>query len=540
MTGNPEVERELRNILESTENRFLTVRLNRTKANWDAMMMPSDDAIATSKEAELTYRKEVGDRPLFDEIGERLADAGVQDVMLRRWAKLLRYEMAPNMYTVEVHESIVAKEKVLEAKLRQFRPEIEGTRSTMADIHRIMNKSDDIEARKQAWEAGKTFGSEIVPSIVELTKARNVAARSIGFPDFYRMHMELQEINETRMFSALSAFTAATEEPFRRMKAQLDRMLSDKFHVDAINLKPWYCSDPYFAKVPKVFETNVDSLYAERDPMEWAPKYFDGLGLPLERILKEDTITRTSAHPKWEFTDMDGAGDLRLLVSPAPNKDGAEEMLRVLGKASYVARIDKHLPMTLRRPAHPSMLEAVGRFFARRATDFEWMLNMFEMRGSQVRGLDKAMPIELRYQRIIEGRWRMVLVHFERGLYRDPDQNQQNRWWDLIERFQLLRRPPDRADMADWVMHPTLLLNPVQSHNYIIAEWHASQFATAMKKQLGLEEPVLWMDDARIGEWFKERIFKHGAMWEYNELISTATGGSSRPDDFVSQFLTTS
>jgi peptidyl-dipeptidase A len=537
VTGNPEVERAIRSILESTEKSFTEVRLNRAKANWAAMMSPDDETMVQSREAELTYRKELGDRQLFDEIGERLSDAGVQDVLLRRWATLLRYEMAPNMYAEEVHENIVSKEKLLEAKIRAFRPEIDENRSTMAEVHRIMSKHDDIAERKKAWEAGRDFGADLIQTIVELTKARNVAARSIGFPDFFRMHMELQEINETRLFSSLSAFADATEDPYRRMKADLDRQLADKYHVDAINLEPWFVSDPFFAKVPSVFETNIDSLYAERDPMDWAPKYFDGIGLPLDRILKEDTITQTSVHPKWEFSDVDQAGDLRLLVAPAPSKEGAEEMLRVLGKASYVARIDKRLPQTLRKPAHPSLLEGVGRFFARRATDFEWMLNMFEMRGSQIRGLDKAMPTELRYQRIIEGRWRLVLIHFERGLYRDPDQNQQGRWWDLVERFQLLRRPVGREDKADWVLHPTLFLNPVQSHNYIMAEWHASQFALAMKRQLGMEDPILWMDDARIGEWFKEHIFKHGAHWEYNELMSNATGKSSRPDDFGDQYL---
>ncbi len=537
MTGNPEVERALRNILESTEKRFNSVRMNRNQANWQAMTSPDDETMVLSREAELTYRKELGDRELFDDLGERLSDAGVQDVILRRWATLMRYEMAPNMYPEEVHENIVEKQKALETKIRAFRPELDGDRSTFAEVTRVMSKNDDIEERKNAWEASRAFGADLVPTIVELTKARNVAARSIGFPDFYRMHMELQEINETKLFSSLSAFADATEDPFRRMKAELDRLLSDKYHIDAINLEPWFLSDPFFEKVPSVFETNVDSLYAERDPMEWAPKYYEGVGLPFDRILKKNTIAQTSVHPKSEFSDIDNAGDMRILVSPAPSKSSAEEMLRVLGKAAYVARIDKRLPQTLRKPAHPSLLEGVGRFFARRATDFEWLLNMFELRGSQIRGLDKALPKELRYQRIIEGRWRLVLVHFERGMYRDPDQNQQNRWWDLVERFQLLRRPKGREEMADWILHPTLFLDPVQSHNFIMAEWHASQFALAMKRQLRLEDPLLWMDDARIGEWFKEHIFKHGSLWEYNELMSNATGKSSRPDAFGEQYL---
>ncbi|MBS1261313.1 MAG: hypothetical protein MAG453_00634 [Calditrichaeota bacterium] len=537
MAGYSDVERALRDTLEAADERFAPARTSRELSNWRAMVSPDDDSIDRSRDAEIAYRNELADKELFEQLSERLADAAVQDIELRRWASLLRQEIAPHLFPSDIREALVIKEKQLEAKVRRFRPEIDGQRSTVAEVHRIMSKSDDIDARRRAWEASKTIGPEIAQDIVDLAKARNVASRAIGFPDYYRMHMELREINETRLFSALSSFATETEDPFRRMKAQLDRLLSDKFDVDAIDLEPWYCSDPYFAKVPAVFETNVDALYAERDPMDWAPGYFERIGLPLAGALPDDAISQASLYPKQEFADIDRSGDMRIVLSPAPNKESAEEILAAFGKAAYTSRIDRDLPHTLRRPAHPSLLEAVGRFFARRATDFEWLINMFALRGSQIRGLDRLILSELRMQMVITGRWKLVQVHFERGLYRDPEQNQQNRWWDLVERFQLLRRPAGRKELADWAVQPDIMLRPVTVQNSIIADWHASQLALAMIRQLALEQPVLWMDDERIGQWLEEHVFKHGALWESNELMMNATGTPSRPDEFIEQFM---
>ena len=43
----------------------------------------------------------------------------------------------------------------------------------------------------------------------------------------------------------------------------------------------------------------------------------------------------------------------------------------------------------------------------------------------------------------------MVMTHFERALYQDPEQDLNTLWWDLVEEFQGVRRPEGRH-APDW------------------------------------------------------------------------------------------
>lgn len=175
--------------------------------------------------------------------------------------------------------------------------------------------------------------------------------------------------------------------------------------------------------------------------------------------------------------------------------------------------------------------------FARLVRDIEWLIEMFNLTGPQIRELEQPMQREQQLEMALFGRWSLVMIHFERGLYRDPDQDQQQRWWDLVERFQLLRRPNYRKENADWAAHMDLITNPVYYHNYLLGQWQAGQIARAMVKELDLEDPVVWAKEKSVGKWLKENLYKVGAQWEYNELMRNLTGNPVRPDEFLEDFF---
>ena len=57
---------------------------------------------------------------------------------------------------------------------------------------------------------------------------------------------------------------------------------------------------------------------------------------------------------------------------------------------------------------------------------------------------------------------------------RQPDGDHDDRWWDLVERFQLVRRPDDRH-APDWAAKIHIAAAPVYYHNYLFGEMVASQ-----------------------------------------------------------------
>ena len=49
-----------------------------------------------------------------------------------------------------------------------------------------------------------------------------------------------------------------------------------------------------------------------------------------------------------------------------------------------------------------------------------------------------------RYQLLIFSRWCQVMLRFEKAMYENPDQDLNKLWWDLVEKYQGLKRPPNR------------------------------------------------------------------------------------------------
>ena len=75
---------------------------------------------------------------------------------------------------------------------------------------------------------------------------------------------------------------------------------------------------------------------------------------------------------------------------------------------------------------------------------------------------------------LVFARWVLVMTTFERGLYADPDADHDARWWDLVERFQLVRRAPGRR-APDWAAKIHFAVAPVYYQNYLYGELFASQ-----------------------------------------------------------------
>ncbi len=538
MTGNPEAENALRSILEKVEKQLTTLRTRKEKTYWKASLTGSENDFAAAEKVEIAYRMKLANQELFDELTGRLSDPGVQDLLIRRWATLMLLEIAPNRLPEETIRNLVVREKELENIVNSFRPEIAGETVTTNKIVEILRTSDDIALRKEAWEASKAIGPQLADKIRELVKARNLSARQLGFPDFYRMKLELQEIDEVRLFSSLGRFASLSEDAYRRQKARLDRLLADHFEIEAIDLTPWHYADPFFQEVPPVFGVNTDPFYQDKKTLEWTRKYFKKIGLPIDSILKKgDYYEKEGKDPHAFCLDVDRDGDVRVLLNLQDNAYWAGAALHEFGHAVYNLNTDKSLPYTLRQPAHIAASEGVAMFFGRLARDTEWMVDQFGLSGEQIREIERPLLEEQRMQMAVTGRWMLVMIHFERGLYRDPDYDQQSRWWDLVQRFQLIRRPPERKDDQDWAAKLHISIAPVYYHNYLLGEWLASQYHFALMRDLKLNPPVVWADNKGIGSWFKEKLFRHGAMWGLNELTRNATGSVPQPDAFVTQYF---
>jgi len=90
------------------------------------------------------------------------------------------------------------------------------------------------------------------------------------------------------------------------------------------------------------------------------------------------------------------------------------------------------------------------------------------------RKIEKVSEKYLRFQQVLFVRWALVMYNFEKRLYADPDRDLNNLWWDLVEKYQLIKRPPGPVD-AGWASKLHFTSAPCYYHNYILGELLASQ-----------------------------------------------------------------
>jgi peptidyl-dipeptidase A len=133
----------------------------------------------------------------------------------------------------------------------------------------------------------------------------------------------------------------------------------------------------------------------------------------------------------------------------------------------------------------------------------------------------------------------MVMYYFEKGLYANPDQDLNKLWWDLVEKYQLVKRPPNRTD-PDWAAKIHFSAAPCYYHNYMLGEMLASQLHHyIVHNVLGLDSDadVSYVGQTRAGQFLREKVFHAGDLYSWNRMIERATGEPLTAKYFVQQFV---
>src|SRR5205807_6383466 len=118
----------------------------------------------------------------------------------------------------------------------------------------------------------------------------------------------------------------------------------------------------------------------------------------------------------------------------------------------------------------------------------------------------------LRYQLLIFSRWCQVMLRFEKGMYENPEQDLNKLWWDLVEKYQMLKRPADR-NAPDYASKVHIVSAPVYYHNYQMGQLFASQVHHTIAREVykGADpESVIYVGNKEIGDFMKKRVFGPG------------------------------
>ena len=528
-------EIRIKNFITGYESKVIPVSREAALASWNANITGTDEDWAKSEKASFKLASIYTDSLSFVELKELKLSGLVKDSILARQLELIYNSFLGGQVDPALLSEQIKMETEISKKYSNFRVTINGKELSDNQIEEILKNSTDSKELQTAWQEHKMIGPVVADDIIRLVKHRNMIAQKIGFGNYHEMTLKLSGQDPEEVTAIFDELDNLTRESFAGLKNEIDTYFAKRYKIKVQDLKPWHYQNRYFQEAPEIYPVDFDSYYEKQDPVKLAAEFFDGIGLNVDSILVRSDLYEKPGKNQHAFsTDIDRKGDVRTLDNVKPDSYWMNTMLHELGHGVYSYYCDRSLPFTLRDAAHAFTTEAIANMFGRLATDPVWMCDMgiISMEESE-----KIIPVSrtaLRLQMLVFSRWAQVMYRFEKSMYEDPDQDLNQLWWNLVEKYQMLAKPEGR-NMPDWATKIHIALYPCYYHNYLLGELLASQWYYYLTANITSSRS--FVGDKSTGNYLKEKVFLPGSRYYWNDMIEKSTGEKLTAKYYAKQFV---
>jgi peptidyl-dipeptidase A len=512
------------------------------KAWWTANITGKDEDFAKKEEAQNKIDAALSDPEPFARLKgiKAAADAGkIADAQVARQVHLLYLMYLEKQVPADLLKKITAKANAVEQTFNVYRAKVDGAEIPDSKVRSTLKDSLDSGLRKKVWESSKGVGEQVEADLKELVNLRNSSAKELGFANFHEMALAASEQDGKELVALFDELDDLTSAPFKAAKADIDARLAAKLKVAVADLMPWHYHDPFFQESPAVFEANLDAPFAKADILKLCGDFYRGIGLPVDRVLADSDLKEKKGKSPHAFcTDIDREGMVRVLANIVPNEYWMGTMLHELGHAVYSSlNIPKEMPYVLRCEAHILTTEGVAMQFERFSKSRAWLEKMGVKLDNPAAFATAAAKVQAN-QLLIFSRWCQVMLRFEKGMYENPAQDLNGLWWELVEKYQGVKKPAGR-NAPDYASKIHICSAPVYYHNYMMGQLFASQVHHTIAKEVyagASPEKVLYIGDKKVGDFMKAKVFAPGRSLSWKELTKFATGAELNAQAFALDF----
>ncbi|MBY0527284.1 MAG: M2 family metallopeptidase [Gemmataceae bacterium] len=538
--ANADVTGQARKFLDAHEAKFRPLEVSASQAWWNANTKGGDDDYKKKEDAQNRVDEALSDPAAFKELKAVYeARKDIDDPILKRAIEVLHLMYLEKQLDRELLKKMVEKSTAVDKTFSNFRAKVDGKEMTDSEVRKVLKESKSSERRQAVWEASKEVGKAVEADLKELVKLRNQAATKLGYKNFHQMQLFLNEQNTDDLMKLFDELDELTRGPFEAAKKEIDAKLAADCSIKATDLRPWHYHDPFFQESPAVYASDLDEPFKKADILKLCRDFYAGVGLPIDDVLaRSDLKERAKKNPHAFCTDIDREGDVRVLANIVENEYWMGTMLHELGHSIYSSKnIPKKLPYTLRTEAHILTTEGVAMQFERFSKNRAWLEKM-GVTIDKPKEFDETASKVQRARLLIFSRWCQVMLRFEKSMYENPDQDLNKLWWDLVERYQMVKRP-DKRDAPDYGSKIHIVSAPVYYHNYQMGELFASQVHHAIARDVykGAEPgTVIYVGNKDVGEFMKQKVFAPGRTLPWNGLTKHATGADLNAKAFAADF----
>ncbi|NVO09811.1 MAG: M2 family metallopeptidase [Bacteroidales bacterium] len=534
------MENKLRDLITKLEAEIAPLTKEENITSWDASISGKDEDYQKSADAKIKLVKLFSDTNLFAQLKEIKESGLVKDSVLNRQMEILYPLFLQNQVNKDLLEKVINMESELEKKYSNFRADVNGKKVSDNEIEGILSTSTNSKELEAAWKAHKMIGKEVSADVIAIVKLRNQIAKELGYENYHTMNMTLSEQNPTEILSLFNELDSLTKDTFAELKGDIDTYFAKRYGIAKEKLMPWHYQNRFFQEAPKIYDIDLDQFYSDKNLVDLTAKYYNGINLNVDDLIKKsDLFEKPGKNQHAYCTDIDRNGDVRVLCNVKPTMGWMNTMLHEYGHAVYSRYYDPQKPFLFRESAHTFTTEAIAMMNGRNASNPQWMLDMGIITADQKAKIADVCNKSLRLEQLTFSRWAQVMYRFEKAMYADPDQDLNALWWALVEKYQLLKKPEGRNE-PDWASKIHVALYPCYYHNYLMGELLASQLFYYISDNVLKNSDyknVSFVNHPEVGNYLKEKVFKSGKYYQWNDMIQRATGEKLTAKYYAKQFV---
>lgn len=534
------MEKEFFDFIKSFENKVVNLSKELSLANFNATISGKPEDYAKTAQLELKLKKIFSNKEDFEKIKKFKNSAEITDEVNKREIEVLYNSYA----SYQIDEELLTKTVELSNKIEQtfatYRAEVDGKKLTDNEIDKILEKSQNSKELEETWKASKQIGSMVNEDVIKLVKLRNDAALNLGFKNYHQMSLKLNELEPEFLDDIFDKLDELTDKKFKEIKNDIDNYLSNHFSINKTELMPWHYQDKFFQQGPSIYDIDYDKFFEDKNIEKITDDYYSGIGLDIKDMLaNSDLYEKEGKYQHAYCTQIDKEGDIRVLCNIKPNYKWMSTMLHEFGHAVYDKYVSKNLPWVLREHAHIFTTEAIAMLFGRFASNPNWLREMIGISENEKNEISEKSFKTLQLEQIIFSRWVQVIYRFEKAMFENPDSDLNSLWWQLVEKYQGLKKPENRNE-PDWASKIHIALYPVYYQNYMLGELLASQLYFYTKEKVlknNSSENISFVGKQEVGEYLINLFFSYGALFKWDKLVKNSTGEELNPNYWIKQFV---
>lgn len=509
-------------------------------AYFDASINSNDENWAKVAKLEKEYNKIYFNKVDFKTLEEIKKSNAIKDPLLKRQLDILYNSYLSKQADTSKINRLTDMVSQIEVKYSNFRAKVDNKMLTDNDVEEILKKSTNSDELKKVWLAHKEIGPLVANDILAVVKLRNEVARELGFTNYHEMSLKLSEQDPNEISRLFDELDQLTRDEYIKLKNEIDTYLANRLKIKPEELMPWHYQNRFFQEAPHIFEVDFDKYYKNQDIVKLTEKYYASIGLPIDDIVaRSDLYEKPNKNQHAYCINIDRENDIRVLCNVRPNARWMETMLHEYGHALYEKHYSKDLPYILRTPAHIFTTEAIAMLFGRKGAEAQWIQDMVGISDEEKSKIFDIANKRLKMQQLVFSRWSQVMYRFEKAMYENPDQDLNKLWWDLVEKYQMIKRPESR-NSPDWATKIHIATSPCYYHNYHLGELFASQLYFTIAEKILKDNPfkvLSFTGHPEVGKYLIDNVFSVGAKYEWNDMIEKATGEKLTPKFYAKQFV---